>query len=90
MLHINPTPLATLRVFGSLLHRPVGSRKQKHANVFLWVGSCPKELPRCRRANAGVLSTNPIIPLFAQKRPSNKILAPTRCGNGHELTPHNL
>ena len=34
--------------------------------------------------------TNSIIPLFASKRPSDKLLAPTRCGNGHELTPDNL
>jgi hypothetical protein len=41
-------------------------------------------------AYPGVLWTNSIIPLFAQKRPSDKVLAPTRCGNGHELTPDNL
>jgi len=34
--------------------------------------------------------TSSIIPLFAQKRPSDKLLAPTRCGNGHELTHDNL
>ncbi len=39
---------------------------------------------------AGVIWTNSIIPLFAQKRPSDKTLAPTHCGNGHELTPDNL
>jgi hypothetical protein len=38
----------------------------------------------------GVLWTSSIIPLFAQKRPSDKLLAPTRCGNGHELTHDNL
>jgi len=37
-----------------------------------------------------VLWTNSIVPLFAQKRPSDKVLAPTRCGNGHALTPDNL
>ena len=46
--------------------------------------------PLCERANASVLWTNSIVPLFAQKRPSDKVLAPTRCGNGHELTPDNL
>src|SRR6516225_1721725 len=34
--------------------------------------------------------TNAIVPLFAQKRPSDNTLAPTRCGNGHALTPDNL
>ena len=38
----------------------------------------------------GVLWTSSIIRLFAQKRPSDKLLAPTRCGNGHELTHDNL
>jgi len=42
--------------------------------------------PDCRRGNAGGLWTNSIIPLFAQKRPSDKVLAPARFGNGHELT----
>ena len=40
--------------------------------------------------SGGVLWTNSIIPLFAQKRSSDKVLRPTRCGNGHELTPDNL
>jgi hypothetical protein len=40
--------------------------------------------------SGGVLWTNSIIPLFASKRPSDKVLAPARCGNGHELTPDNL
>jgi len=54
--------------------RPVGQRRK----------------PICRSANAGVLWTNSTVPLFAQKRPSDKVLAPTRCGTGHELTPDNL
>jgi hypothetical protein len=44
----------------------------------------------CPNGGAGVLWTNSIVPLFIQKRPSDKALAPTRCGNGHELTPDNL
>ena len=40
--------------------------------------------------SGGVPWTNAIVPLFAQKRPSDNILAPTRCGNGHALTPGNL
>jgi hypothetical protein len=46
--------------------------------------------PRAPVQIGGVLWTNSIIPLFAQKRPSHKVLAPTRCRNGHDLTPDNL
>ena len=46
--------------------------------------------PVCQRGNAGVPWTYSIIPLFAQKRSSDKVLAPARCGNGHKLTPDNL
>lgn len=34
-----------------------------------------------------MLWTNSIASLFAKKRSSDKVLAPSRCTNGHELTP---
>jgi hypothetical protein len=39
---------------------------------------------------AGVLWTCSIFALFGPKRVRGAVLPPSRCGNGHELTPDNL
>ena len=72
--------------------RAVTGRDMRPPDHMLDLAGVPRGVhgPYKLSGSGGVLWTNSIIPLFAQKRPLDKVLAPTRCGNGHELTPDNL